>query len=202
MIDIEDYIHNFYSRFRLDRNVLPWDVLNNLEHLIANMIQELGNEYKIENNTAIHKSAIVEKGAILKGSVIISENCFIAAHAYIRGPVFLGEGVTIGPGSEIKHSIISDGSTAAHFNYIGDSIIGAKVNFEAGAVCANHFNDRKDKTISVFYNNQVVNTHCEKFGSLVGDECKIGANAVLSPGSVLNKNRIVKRLELVEQFRK
>jgi tetrahydrodipicolinate N-succinyltransferase len=34
---------------------------------------------------------------------------------------------------------------------------------------------------------------------LVVDNSKIGANAVLSPGTILEKNSIVKRLELIEQ---
>lgn len=38
-----------------------------------------------------------------------------------------------------------------------------------------------------------------KFGSLVGDECRIGANAVLSPGTLLTPKTVVRRLELVEQ---
>jgi acetyltransferase-like isoleucine patch superfamily enzyme len=35
---------------------------------------------------------------------------------------------------------------------------------------------------------------------LVGDDSKIGANAVLSPGTILEQNFIVDRLELVKQI--
>jgi hypothetical protein len=38
-----------------------------------------------------------------------------------------------------------------------------------------------------------------KFGALVGDHSKIGANAVLSPGTILLPESVVRRLELVEQ---
>jgi acetyltransferase-like isoleucine patch superfamily enzyme len=44
-------------------------------------------------------------------------------------------------------------------------------------------------------------TTTEKFGSLVGDNCKIGANAVLSPGKILIPGIVVKRLELIEQLK-
>jgi acetyltransferase-like isoleucine patch superfamily enzyme len=37
---------------------------------------------------------------------------------------------------------------------------------------------------------------------LIGDHTKIGANAVLSPGTLLAKKSIVKRLEFVEQIKK
>ncbi|MCS3531573.1 hypothetical protein [Chryseobacterium sp. JUb7] len=73
------------------------------------------------------------------------------------------------------------------------------MNFEAGSICANHFNEREEKNIFVKYNDHIISTDTNKFGSLVGDNSKIGANAVLSPGTILDKKTIVKRLELIEQ---
>ena len=93
------------------------------------------------------------------------------------------------------------GSMITHFNYIGNSIIGQNINFEAGSICANHYNERENKQISVKYKDVVYLTNSEKFGSLVGDHSKIGANAVLSPGTILVKNTIVKRLELIQQLK-
>lgn len=88
----------------------------------------------------------------------------------------------------------------AHFNYIGNSLIGQNINFEAGSICANHYNERKNKNISVKYKDNIINTNSDKFGSLLGDHSKVGANAVLSPGTILDKNTIVKRLQLIEQL--
>jgi len=85
------------------------------------------------------------------------------------------------------------------FNFIGDSIIGSDVNFEAGSITANHFNERNDKRIFIKHNSDLIETNSTKFGSLVGDGSKVGANAVLSPGTILPKNTLVKRLELVDQ---
>jgi bifunctional N-acetylglucosamine-1-phosphate-uridyltransferase/glucosamine-1-phosphate-acetyltransferase GlmU-like protein len=100
----------------------------------------------------------------------------------------------------VKSSVICAGSSVAHFNYIGNSLIGSFVNFEAGAVVANHHNDRADKRIFVKTGNgQIVDTGTTKFGALVGDRCKIGANSVLSPGTLLLPDAIVKRLTLIEQ---
>jgi NDP-sugar pyrophosphorylase family protein len=107
--------------------------------------------------------------------------------------------VKIGPGCEIKASVICSDSTVAHFNYIGDSLIGSGVNMEAGAVIANHYNERSDKRILVTNGKETIDIGIEKFGALVGDRCKIGANAVLSPGTVLKPDYVVRRLELIEQ---
>jgi hypothetical protein len=61
---------------------------------------------------------------------------------------------------------------------------------EAGSIIANHFNERTNKEIF---------PGVTKFGALVGDGCKIGANAVLSPGTILEKNSVVARAELINQ---
>lgn len=199
MIDIENYIENIKTKFSQIDNLQSWEIIDNLEDILSNIIKTLNNSYKIENNIAIHKTAIIEQSVILKGTIIISENCFIGANAYLRGPIYLSNSVKVGPSSEIKQSLIFDNSVIAHFNYIGNSMIGQNINFEAGSICANHFNERQDKRIFVNYNNQLIDTKTEKFGSLIGDNSKIGANAVLSPGTILEKNSIVKRLELIEQ---
>jgi NDP-sugar pyrophosphorylase family protein len=177
----------------------PWEIINGLEALLDRKLMTLTQDYVIKGTIAIHKTARVEQGVVLKGQIIISENCFIGANAYLRGPIFLGSNVKIGPACEIKQSIILSNSATAHFNYIGNSIIGQHVNFEAGSICANHFNERQNKNIVVVYNNELVDTKSNKFGSVVGDHSKIGANAVLSPGTLLKKESIVKRLELIEQ---
>lgn len=199
MINIEDYIQNFKATFSQVSENWPWEIIENLEIIIKEQIKKLNTDYNINNNVAIHKSAIVEPGVILKGTIIISENCYIGAHSYLRGPIFLSKSVKIGPGCEIKQSILFDNTAIAHFNYVGNSIIGHHTNFEAGSICANHFNERQDKRIFITYKNELLDTKTEKFGSLVGDHSKIGANAVLSPGTILDKNSIVKRLELIEQ---
>ena len=199
MINIEDYIENIKITLSKIGNSQPWEIIDNLEYLLLQIIKTLDHNYKIENNIAIHKTAIIEQGVILKGTIIISENCFVRANAYLRGPILLSKSVKVGPSSEIKQSIIFDNSAIAHFNYIGNSIIGQNINFEAGSICANHYNERQDKNIFVTQNGNLIDTKTEKFGSLVGDNSKIGANAVLSPGTILEKFSVVKRLELIEQ---
>jgi NDP-sugar pyrophosphorylase family protein len=199
MIDVKNYIENINVKFPQIDNFQPWKIIDNLEYQLMQIIKTLGNNYKIENNIAVHKTATIEHGVILKGTIIITENCFVGANAYLRGPIFLSNSVKVGPSTEIKQSIIFDNTAIAHFNYIGNSIIGQNINFEAGSICANHYNERKDKNIILTHSGKQIDTKTEKFGSLVGDNSKIGANAVLSPGTILEKNTIVKRLELIEQ---
>ncbi len=198
MIIIENFISDFYTQFPRED---PWEIVQDLEVILWNHFDNLDDNFIINNGIAIHKTAIVEQTAILRSPVIIGENCFIGSNACLRNGVFLSRNVKIGMGVEIKTSIVFDNSAVAHFNFIGDSIIGKNVNFEAGAITANHYNEREDKQIFVKNNEEILNTNVEKFGALIGDFSKIGANAVLSSGTILKPNSIVKRLELIEQVK-
>ncbi len=201
MITIDDFIQQFSIAFSNQKDWQPWEVTKNLSAILDQLILLLDDNYEVKDGIAIHKTAIIEHGVALKGPVIICENCFVGSNTCLRGGVYLAKSVVIGTGCEIKTSIIFSGSSIAHFNFIGDSIIGSSVNFEAGSLTANHFNERVDKKISVAFNSTIIATGTEKFGALVGDNSKVGANAVLSPGTLLNPGTIVKRLELIEQIK-
>jgi len=196
---IDHFIEDFSKTFTDLSPSEPWNITNDLKTIIEKIILNLGDDYIIQDNIAIHKSAIIENNVTIKKPAIIGKNCYIGANAYFREGVYLDQSVKIGPGCEIKSSIICSNTAIAHFNYIGNSIIGRNINFEAGSIAANHYNERTNKKISVLYDSQVIETNSDKFGSLVGDNSRIGANAVLSPGTILVKNSIVKRLELIEQ---
>ena len=198
-VDIKDFISNIPEFLKTEQNLAPWELTSNLKNIIEKILPQLATEFKIEDGIAIHKSVIIEKGVTIKKPFIAMENCRIGANAYFREGVFLDKSVKIGPSSEIKSSIICAETAIAHLNYIGNSIIGQKVNFEGGSIAANHYNERTDKRILVKHENTVIDTGVEKFGALVGDDSRIGANAVLSPGTILEKKSIVKRLELIEQ---
>lgn len=201
MIDIRDFIADIPFYDRIKKFASPWEITSNLKEIILDILPLLGTDFEIENDVAIHKSVVVEKGVTFKHPTIIMENCHIGAHAYFREGVFLNRSVKIGPSTEVKSSLIFSNTAIAHLNYVGNSIIGSNVNFEAGSIAANHYNERADKEIVLNFEGEIIPTGVNKFGALVGDNSRIGANAVLSPGTLLKKNTIVKRLELVEQYK-
>ncbi|PPK84574.1 transferase family hexapeptide repeat protein [Neolewinella xylanilytica] len=180
----------------------PWIIARDMEGVVRSEIAKLPATYTRRGGAAIHVDAEVEAGVVFKGPTIVSAGCHVKANAYFREGVWLGEDVTIGPGCEIKSSLICARTAIAHFNYIGNSLIGADVNFEAGSITANHFNERTDKSISVLVDGRRIPTGVTKFGAVVGDGCRIGANAVLSPGTILWPGTVVGRLQLVDQERK
>lgn len=197
MIHLSAYIRRFSIVFETAAD--PWQLTIDLASLIGEKLKHLGPEYAIEGDVAVHNSAKIHPTAMMSGPAIVSSHCFVGPHALLRGGVFLDERVSIGPGCEIKSSCIFADSAVAHFNFVGDSILGSFVNLEAGAVIANHYNERENRSITVRIDGQTYPTGVEKFGALIGDDCRIGANAVLSPGTILQKKSVVKRLELIDQ---
>lgn len=178
-----------------------WRLPSIAERVITEKSKALSGDYVKTGTAYIHHSANVEPHVTLKGAIIIGPGCFIGAHAYLRGGVFLEEGVVVGPGCEVKSTFMFRRSALAHFNFAGDSIIGEGVNMEAGSILANHYNERDDKSIRCLFNGEVFLLPVTKFGSFIGDGVRIGANAVLSPGTLLTPRSIVRRLELVEQVK-
>ncbi|TDK51844.1 DapH/DapD/GlmU-related protein [Pseudomonas moraviensis] len=195
---IEDYIAQ-WPLLGVD-SAAPWAVVQDCESRILKLLETLGPGYRRRNNCAIHETAIVEQGAVLKGAIIIGEGCFVAAGAYLRGGVYLGKNCIVGPSCELKSTFMLDGSKLAHFNFVGDSLIGEAVNIEAGAIIANYRNELDGADIKIRHEDQVIETGVSKFGALVGDGCKIGANAVIAPGALLRPDTRVPRLGLIDQF--
>lgn len=177
----------------------PWETISELSDRLIPIIKNLDDEYVVNDNVAIHKSAVIGHNVTIKAPAIIGPESFVGANSYLRNGIYLAKGAKVGISCEIKTTIMLENSAVAHFNFVGDSIVGHNVNLEAGAIVANHFNERDDKTIYVHHNGERICTGMHKFGFLIGDNCRIGANAVLSPGSLLKPGTIVKRLELIEQ---
>lgn len=177
----------------------PWTHTGACEHRVRLLLARLGPGYRRQGDSAIHETAVVEPGAVLKGPVIIGPGTLVAAGAYLRGGVHLGAHCVVGPACELKSSLLLDGSKLAHFNFVGDSLIGSGVNLEAGAIVANYRNESDGALIRIRHGDQVIDTGVVKFGALIGDGCRLGANAVIAPGALLLPGTRVARLGLIDQ---
>jgi UDP-N-acetylglucosamine diphosphorylase / glucose-1-phosphate thymidylyltransferase / UDP-N-acetylgalactosamine diphosphorylase / glucosamine-1-phosphate N-acetyltransferase / galactosamine-1-phosphate N-acetyltransferase len=198
---LDQFIASAFDEFPALRNFnFPWLMTESTLELVRTAIPLLSSEYRIEGELAVHQSAILEPSAIIRGPAIIGPGASISVNAYLREGVFLGANSRIGPCCEVKSSFVFSNSSIAHLNYVGHSLIGSRVNFEAGAVTAVHFNEREDKSIHARWMGSFLLTNVEKFGALIADDCKLGANSVTMPGTILKPGRIVARLELVDQL--
>lgn len=177
----------------------PWALTASAADIVRRLLDGLGEDFGIAGDVAVHRSARVEPGAVLKGPLIVGPGCFIGHGATLRGGVWLEEACTIGPGAELKASFLFAGTALAHLNFVGESVIGRGVNLEAGAVIANHRNEWPGATVAFRHDGAILDTGLPKFGALVGDGARLGANAVVAPGAILGPGTVVARLGLVDQ---
>lgn len=136
-----------------------------------------------EGRVAVHRTATVEAGAHLVGPCLMAENVEVRHAAYVRPWTWACEGSVIGHCTEVKHSVLLPGAKAPHFNYVGDSILGRKVNLGAGVKLSNLRHDGGE--VHVRIGGTRTGTGIRKFGAVIGDGVQVGCNAVSNPGCVL-----------------
>ena len=201
VIEVARYIASF-SASPLARwgSLQPWELAAQSSSIVRALLVELPvQEFVIAEEIAIHRAATVENGSVLKGPLILGAGCFVAAGAYLRGGNWVAPRCTFGPGAELKSSFVFAGTKLAHFNFVGDSVLGENVNLEAGSIICNFRNERAAKEVLVRVASVLHRTGSEKFGALVGDGSRIGANAVVAPGALLLPDTVVRRTELCDQ---
>ena len=103
----------------------------------------------LDSDIQIGRGSIVEPGALIKGPTIIGDNTEVRQGAYLRGNCLVGDRCVVGHATEVKTSIMLNGSKAGHFAYIGDSILGNDVNLGAGTKLANLKIIKVDMTLRI-----------------------------------------------------
>jgi NDP-sugar pyrophosphorylase family protein len=152
-----------------------------IEGLIEPGAQLLGN------GIVVAKGARVRSGAYIQGPVHVGEDSEVRPGAYIRGGVWIESGCVVGANTEIKHSILFTGARAPHLNYVGDSILGTRVNLGAGTILSNFRHDGSDIAIgtSLGSDDLAIPTDRRKLGAMLGDDVLTGCNCVFHPGCVV-----------------
>ena len=178
----------------------PWEALKILDKLTVEKesIQgQIETGVKWDVPFILGKNSVIKAPAVIEGSVIIGENSVIGPFAYLRGPCIIGSDCKIGS-SEIKNSIIMDGSHCAHFNYVGDSIVGKKCNLGAGTKLANLRFD--GDIIKMTIGKDKKSTGLRKLGAVLESGVQTGCNSVLNPGTYVAKKGAVLPGSVVSGF--
>ena len=199
-------LNHTLARAYLEKFERPWEALGGIGAFLEEIMQNakgkgqgdpssvssadtfspgrrLGEEFgEISKGVWVHETAKVAPSAVIMPPCIIGANTEIRTGAFLRGSVLVGDNCVVGNSVEIKNAILFDGVQVPHFNYVGDSILGYKAHFGAGAVTSNV---RGDKALVKIAG---VETGRKKVGAFVGDFGEIGCNAVLNPGVIVGKN--------------
>jgi bifunctional UDP-N-acetylglucosamine pyrophosphorylase/glucosamine-1-phosphate N-acetyltransferase len=184
--------HRLRSWFDMGR---PWDLLNVNEAFMRGITHEIEGRVEegvvIQGNVRVGAGTVVRAGTIIEGPCIIGKDCRIGPHAYIRGATAIGDRCHIGHATEVKNSVVMEGTNLPHFNYVGDSVIGRDCNLGAGTKVANLRHDRAVIRACGEETGRV------KFGAVIGDGSLFGINCSLNPGTVVGAGTTVAAHTLV-----
>lgn len=136
--------------------------------------------YCIVRNSAIGKQVAIQAFSHLDGAVV-GANSIIGPYARLRPGADLANDVHIGNFVEVKNSRINSNSKANHLAYVGDSLVGARVNIGAGTITCNYDGVNKHQTIiedDVFIGSDT---------QLVAP-VRVGRGATLGAGTTLTKD--------------
>jgi len=162
----------------------PWDLLEancwaltRSEHKVCGLVESGAH---LIGPVTVAETARIRSGAYVEGPAFIDEESDIGPNCYIRPCTSIGKKVRIGNACEIKNSIIMDNVHIGHLSYVGDSIVGEDCNLGAGAITANYRLD--GGTVKMVVRDMVVDSGRTKLGVVLGDNVKVGINAVFMPG--------------------
>ncbi len=142
------------------------------------------------DDVEVQEGARVEAGAYVRGPALIGAGTEVRHGAYIRGNVLTGKDCVLGHDTECKNAIFLDHAHAAHFAYVGDSILGNHVNLGAGTKLAN-LKVVAGNVEVVTPEGRRLETGLRKLGAILGDGVELGCNAVTAPGTVVGRNTLV-----------
>lgn len=162
----------------------PWELLEAMDIVQSNLASKVTGD--VSGDAHLCDPVVVEHGATIReastveGPAIVRRGATIGPNAYIRGPAVVGKNAHIGHSVELKHSLVMEGTNIGHRAYVGDSIVGAEVNFGAGTTVANLRHD--EQPIRMTVKGSPVETGRRKLGAIIGDQVKTGIETAVNAG--------------------
>jgi bifunctional UDP-N-acetylglucosamine pyrophosphorylase/glucosamine-1-phosphate N-acetyltransferase len=124
--------------------------------------------------TTVHPHSILD-GVTTTGA------CEIGPFARLRPGTVLAEGCRVGNFVETKNAKLGEGSKASHLSYLGDTMIGKRVNIGAGTITCNY--DGANKHQTVIEDDVFIGSDTQLVAPVT-----IGRGATIGAGSTVTKN--------------
>jgi bifunctional UDP-N-acetylglucosamine pyrophosphorylase / glucosamine-1-phosphate N-acetyltransferase len=145
----------------------------------------LGNGVKIGPNVYL-KNVTLGDGVIVKANTVIEDSTVgagsdLGPFARVRPDSVLGEKVHIGNFVELKKARLGNGSKAGHLAYLGDAVIGERVNVSAGVITCNY--DGANKFTTTIGNDAFIGTDSQLVAPVT-----IANGAYIAAGSTITKD--------------
>jgi bifunctional UDP-N-acetylglucosamine pyrophosphorylase/glucosamine-1-phosphate N-acetyltransferase len=136
--------------------------------------------YCVLRDVTIAAGSRIDAYSMLDGSTV-GERCVVGPYARLRPGSVLGREAHIGNFVELKKTTLGDGSKANHLAYLGDAVIGARVNVGAGVITCNY--DGANKFQTVIGDDAFIGTDSQLVAPVT-----IGRGAYIAAGSTIAKD--------------
>jgi bifunctional UDP-N-acetylglucosamine pyrophosphorylase/glucosamine-1-phosphate N-acetyltransferase len=158
---------------------------------------ELGRNVSLRGRTRVGHGARIDDGVILTDTVVgagarikpytvateavIGAGGVIGPFAHLRAGADIGADAHVGNFVELKKTVLGRGSKANHLSYLGDALIGAKVNVGAGTITCNYNGYEKAQTVI-------------EDGAFIGSDSqlvapvRVGRGAVVAAGTTVTRD--------------
>jgi len=145
----------------------------------------IGSNCEIQCGVRIVNSTL-DDGVFVNSYCVITDSrvargARLGPFAHIRPDSVVGEDAHVGNFVELKKTVLGPGSKANHLAYLGDAVIGAKVNVGAGTITCNYDGKKKSQTTI-------------EDGAFIGSDSQlvapvtIGKGAYVAAGSSITEN--------------
>jgi bifunctional UDP-N-acetylglucosamine pyrophosphorylase/glucosamine-1-phosphate N-acetyltransferase len=130
-------------------------------------------DMRVGADTVIHPNCVLERSEI-------GDHCSIGPFARMRPDSKVAHEVHIGNFVELKKSVLGKGSKANHLSYLGDAVVGSKVNVGAGTITCNY--DGANKWVTTIEDGAFIGS-----GNMLVAPLTIGKDATTGAGSTISK---------------
>jgi len=144
--------------------------------------------YCVIRNSVIGKDVVVHSYSHLDGAKVGNQSV-IGPYARLRPGADLSNDVHIGNFVEVKNSKIAANSKANHLAYVGDSIVGSRVNIGAGTITCNYDGVNKHQTI--IEDDAFIGSDTQLVAPV-----RVGRGATLGAGTTLTKDAPANQLTI------
>ncbi len=156
----------------------------------------IGANVELRGKTVIGSGCHIRTGCIIENCTIgngvdlnyvqayesvVEDNAKIGPFVQLRPDSHIMRGVKIGDFVEVKNSTVGEYTAVAHLTYVGDSDVGANVNFGCGVVTVNYNGEKKFRT--TIGDNAFIGCNTNLVAPV-----KVGNGAYTAAGSTITKD--------------